>query len=83
MTSKSFPRLRRLCNTLPKTSYDRDFESLSALQQLLTVVATAVVVLTIPPLLVESPEAESTVGVSLAVGVLYSLANLLARYNRR
>ena len=83
MTSRSFPRLRRLCNALPKTKYDRQFESLSALQQLLAVVATGIVVLTVPPLLVDSSAAQNTVAVSLAIGVLYSLSSLLARYDRR
>ncbi|WP_435175933.1 hypothetical protein [Halorussus sp. AFM4] len=83
MTSRSFPRLRRLCNALPKTKYDRQFESLSALQQLLAFAVTTAVVLAVPPLVVDAPEARITVAVSLAIGVLYSLSSLLARYNRR
>lgn len=82
MTSNTFPRLRRLCDALPKTKYDKRFESLSTLQRLLALAVASIVVLTVPPLLVDSSGGRVVVAVALAFGILYSVSTLIVRYNR-
>lgn len=82
MPSQWFPRLRRLCTALPKSKLDEQFASLSAIQQLLVFAITALVVLTIPPLLVTNAAAP-TVGVALGFATLSALSTLITRYNKR
>jgi len=82
MASRTFPRLRRLCDTLPKSKLDEQLASLSTLQRLLVFAVTTLVVLTVPPLLVDDAAAP-TVGLALGFGTLSALSALVARYNQR
>jgi len=82
MPSRSFPRLRRLCNALPKSKLDEQLASLPALQRLLVFTVTALVVLTVPPLLVDEA-ARPAVTVTIGFVTLVALTGLLARYNHR
>jgi len=82
MPTERFSRFRRLCNALPKTKLDRQFESLSLRQKAGVVLVTGVVVVTVPRLVAE-PETVPTVAVPLAFGTMWALVGLLAWYNRR
>jgi len=82
MPSRSFPRLRQLCNALPKSKLDEQFASLPALQRLLVFAVTTLVVLTVPPLLVDQA-ARPAVTVTIGFVTLVALTGLLARYNHR
>jgi hypothetical protein len=78
MSSKMFPRVRGLCNALPKTKLDKQFESLSLLQQLLVLVITSAVVLMGSLWVVDA-----VVAAVFAFGIMSAVTNLLVRYNQR
>lgn len=80
MASRSFPRLRRLCNALPKSKLDDQLASFSALQRLVVFAVTTLVVVTVPPLLVDDA-ARPAVTVTIGFVTLVALTSLLARYN--
>lgn len=83
MLSATVSRLRKLCDALPKSTYDERFASLPTGQRLLALVVTGAVVLAVPPLLTSSAGARVAVAGALVFGVLYALVDLLAWYNRQ
>jgi len=82
MTPRPIHGLRRLCDALPRTKLDEPLASLSALQRLLVLAVTTLVVLTLLPQFVPE-EAMPTVGVALAIGTMYALSTVVAWYNQR
>lgn len=83
MTSKTFPRLHRLCTALPATNVDEHFNSLSTGQRWLALLVASLVVLTIPPLLVNEPGVRVIVSVGIGVGTLHGVSTLIAWYAQR
>lgn len=82
MPARSFPRLRRLCNALPKSKLDEQLASLPTLHRLLVFAVTALVVLTVPQLLVDEA-ARPAVTVTIGFVTLVALTGLLARDDHR
>jgi len=82
MTPRPIHGLRRLCDALPQTKLDEPLASLSALQRLLVLAVTTLVVLTLLPQFVPE-EAMPTVGVALAIGTMHALSTVVAWYNQR
>jgi len=67
---------------LPKSKLDEQLASLPALQWLLIFAVTALVVLTVPPLLVDEA-ALPAVTVTIGFGTLVALTGLMTRYNHQ
>lgn len=82
MPSQRFPRLRRVCDAVPKSKLDEQLESLSVLQRLLVLVVTGIAVFTVAPLLTDA-DGMPVVAVALAFGTMWAVAYLIAWYNRK
>lgn len=82
MLSNAVSRLKNACNALPKSELDRQYQSLSRRQQLLVLVVSSAVVLTVPRLLAD-PETITPVAVALALITFSVASNVVARYNER
>ena len=80
MTTERLSRLRRLCNAVPETEFDRRFKSLSVLQRVLVLVVTSIIIVAVDSLLVP-PEMVALVAVPLAFGTMWAIVDLLTWYN--
>jgi hypothetical protein len=82
MLSNVASRLKNACNALPNSELDRQYQSLSRLQQLLVLAVSSAVVLTVSHLLAD-PEAIAPLSVPLAFLTFSIVSKVIARYNER